>query len=60
VDDGIAAVRCHSESIMIENVVTYVDGSIKHSNCVTRRLELIMNGMADETSAAGDQDRHAM
>jgi hypothetical protein len=45
---------------MIENVVTYVDGSIKHSNRVTRCLELIMNGMADETSAAGDQDRHAM
>jgi len=58
-DDGIAAIRCHSESIMIENVVTYVDGSIKHSNRVARCLELIMNGTADETSAASDQDRHA-
>ena len=45
---------------MIENVVTYVDGSIKHPNRVARCLELIMNGTADETSAAGDQDRHAM
>jgi hypothetical protein len=44
---------------MIENVVTYVDGSIKHSNRVARCLELIMNGTPDETSAASDQDRHA-
>jgi hypothetical protein len=60
VDDRLAAIRCRSEPIMIENVVTYVDGSIKHPNRVARRLELIMDGTADETSAAGDQDRHAM
>jgi hypothetical protein len=44
---------------MIENVVTHVDGSIKHSNHMARCLELIMNGTPDETSAASDQDRHA-
>jgi hypothetical protein len=44
---------------MIENVVTNVDGSIKHSNRVVGCLELIMNRTPDETSAASDQDRHA-
>jgi hypothetical protein len=58
VDDGLAAVRGCPESIMIEDVVSFLDCPIKGSYVVPRSHESIMNRPTDESSTSGKEGFH--
>jgi hypothetical protein len=58
VNDGLAAVRGCPESIMIEDVVSFLDRPIKGPYVVPRSHELIMNRPTDESGASGKEDSH--
>jgi len=57
-DDGLAATRGCPESIMVEDVVSFLDRPIKGPYVVPRSHESIMNRPADESSASGKEDFH--
>jgi hypothetical protein len=58
VDDGVATVRGCPESIMIEDVVSFLDRPIKRPYVVPRSHELIMNRPTDESGASGKEGSH--
>jgi hypothetical protein len=58
VDDGLATVRGFPESIMIEDVVSFLDRPIKGPYVVPRSHELIMNRPTDESGASGKEGSH--
>jgi hypothetical protein len=58
VDDGVATVRGCPESIMIEDVVLFLDCPIKGPYAVPRSHELIMNRPTDESGASGKEGSH--